>query len=57
NGKLDRSALPEPGADAFDQHAFEAAQGPLETTLAAIWAEVLGVERVGRQDHFFALGG
>ncbi|RMW29077.1 Non-ribosomal peptide synthetase [Pseudomonas savastanoi pv. glycinea] len=57
NGKLDRSALPEPGADAFDQHAFEAAQGPLETTLVAIWAEVLGVERVGRQDHFFALGG
>ncbi|WP_259641443.1 amino acid adenylation domain-containing protein, partial [Pseudomonas savastanoi] len=57
NGKLDRSALPEPGADAFDQHAFEAAQGPLETTLATIWAEVLGVERVGRQDHFFALGG
>ncbi|WP_032620075.1 condensation domain-containing protein, partial [Pseudomonas syringae] len=57
NGKLDRIALPEPGDDAFDRHIFEAAQGALETALAAIWAEVLGVERVGRQDHFFALGG
>ncbi|EGH35415.1 amino acid adenylation, partial [Pseudomonas syringae pv. japonica str. M301072] len=46
NGKLDRIALPEPGDDAFDRHIFEAAQGALETALAAIWAEVLGVERV-----------
>ena len=57
NGKLDRIALPEPGDDAFDRHVFEAAQGALEMDIAAIWAEVLGVERVGRQDHFFALGG
>ncbi|PBP93452.1 hypothetical protein CCL07_22450, partial [Pseudomonas congelans] len=57
NGKLDRIALPEPGDDAFDRHVFEAAQGEKEIALAAIWAEVLGVERVGRQDHFFALGG
>ncbi|MFI3044765.1 amino acid adenylation domain-containing protein [Pseudomonas coronafaciens] len=57
NGKLDRSALPEPQADAFDQHDFEAAEGPLEKAIAAIWADVLGIEQVGRQDHFFALGG
>ncbi|PPB81010.1 non-ribosomal peptide synthetase [Mycetohabitans endofungorum] len=57
NGKLDRRALPEPDADALAQHAYEAPQGELETTLAAIWAELLGVERVGRHDSFFVLGG
>ncbi|MEN4957725.1 syringomycin E biosynthesis non-ribosomal peptide synthetase SyrE, partial [Pseudomonas syringae] len=57
NGKLDRRALPEPDADAFDQHDFEAADGPLETAIAAIWADVLGVAQVGRHDDFFALGG
>ncbi|ORC58448.1 non-ribosomal peptide synthetase, partial [Pseudomonas floridensis] len=57
NGKLDRTALPEPDAEAFDQRDFEAAQGPLESALAAIWRDVLAVEQVGRQDHFFALGG
>ncbi|MCG1042450.1 amino acid adenylation domain-containing protein [Mycetohabitans sp. B8] len=57
NGKLDRRALPEPDADAFVHQAYEAPQGELETTLAAIWAELLGVERVGRHDSFFALGG
>nr|BFD41005.1 hypothetical protein FFPRI1PSEUD_25040 [Pseudomonas sp. FFPRI_1] len=57
NGKLDRKALPEPGADAVLSRAFEAPQGELETTLARLWAEVLQVERVGRHDHFFELGG
>jgi amino acid adenylation domain-containing protein len=57
NGKLDRPALPVPDAEAFDQRDYQAPQGPLETALAAIWAEVLGVERVGRDDQFFALGG
>jgi acyl carrier protein len=36
---------------------YEAPQGELEETLAKIWAEVLGVERVGRKDNFFELGG
>src|SRR5256885_14025490 len=36
---------------------YEAPQGELEETLATIWAEVLGVDRVGRQDGFFELGG
>ncbi|MET0398429.1 MAG: amino acid adenylation domain-containing protein, partial [Longimicrobiaceae bacterium] len=56
NGKIDRAALPAPqwtaGAD-----AFVAPRTPTEQTLAAIWAKVLGVERVGADDDFFALGG
>ncbi|UUQ64819.1 amino acid adenylation domain-containing protein [Pseudomonas fuscovaginae UPB0736] len=57
NGKLDRTALPAPDAAAFDQRHYVAPQGELENTLARIWSEVLGVERVGRDDSFFALGG
>ncbi|MCF2133805.1 MULTISPECIES: non-ribosomal peptide synthetase [Mycetohabitans] len=57
NGKLDRRALPAPDAQAFAHQAYEAPQGELETTLAQIWAELLGVEQVGRHDSFFALGG
>ncbi|WP_186057013.1 amino acid adenylation domain-containing protein [Burkholderia gladioli] len=57
NGKLDRRALPAPDAAAFGQQAYEAPQGELEATLAALWSELLGVARVGRQDNFFALGG
>ncbi|OLF53508.1 non-ribosomal peptide synthetase [Pseudomonas chlororaphis] len=57
NGKLDRKALPKPQDDALFSRAYEAPQGELEQALAQIWAEVLKVERVGRQDHFFELGG
>ena len=57
NGKLDRKALPAPEEEAFARHAYEAPQGELETMLAAIWAELLKLERVSRQDHFFELGG
>ncbi|WP_156397058.1 AMP-binding protein, partial [Noviherbaspirillum sp. Root189] len=57
NGKLDRQALPAPEGDAYASHAYEAPQGEVETALAAIWAEVLGVEQVGRHDNFFTLGG
>ncbi|ALI10861.1 MULTISPECIES: non-ribosomal peptide synthase/polyketide synthase [Pseudomonas] len=57
NGKLDRHALPEPDEQHFALHCYEAPQGPVETRLAELWAEVLGVPRVGRQDNFFALGG
>ncbi|MBD9425540.1 amino acid adenylation domain-containing protein [Pseudomonas sp. PDM15] len=53
-GKLDRAALPEP---TWHSQSYEAPQTDNERILAAIWAEVLGVERVGRQDHFFELGG
>ncbi|WP_279608557.1 non-ribosomal peptide synthetase [Burkholderia gladioli] len=57
NGKVDRRALPEPDDDAFAQVQYEAPQGDTEQTIAALWAELLGVERVGRHDNFFSLGG
>jgi amino acid adenylation domain-containing protein len=57
NGKLDQRALPTPEEDDFVHAAYEAPQGEIETTLAALWSELLGVERVGRHDNFFALGG
>ncbi|MBO1014335.1 amino acid adenylation domain-containing protein [Achromobacter sp. SD115] len=55
NGKVDRKALPAP--DFAATTAYAAPQGELETQLAAIWANVLGVARVGRHDSFFELGG
>ena len=57
NGKVDRRGLPGPEGRAYATPGYEAPVGGVEEALAAIWAEVLGVERVGRQDDFFALGG
>jgi amino acid adenylation domain-containing protein len=57
NGKLDRRALPAPEGEAFAFQAYEPPAGPAEEALAAIWAEVLGLERIGRHDNFFDLGG
>src|SRR5450830_434996 len=57
NGKLDRKALPVPAAEAYARREYEAPEGPAETTLAGLWAELLGVEQVGRHDQFFELGG
>ncbi|MGS1054645.1 non-ribosomal peptide synthase/polyketide synthase [Burkholderia glumae] len=57
NGKLDRRALPQPGAQAYASRAYAAPQGATEAMLANVWQALLGVERVGRHDHFFALGG
>ncbi|MEE1925826.1 amino acid adenylation domain-containing protein [Pseudomonas sp. 148P] len=56
NGKLDRKALPQPGSGQA-QVAWMAPRSELEMQLAAIWAEVLKVERVGLHDNFFELGG
>jgi amino acid adenylation domain-containing protein len=55
NGKVDRKALPPP--EFTNDLAYEAPQGELEEALAAIWAQVLGVPRVGRNDNFFEIGG
>jgi amino acid adenylation domain-containing protein len=57
NGKLDRKALPVPEGDAFGTRVYEAPQGEVEQRLAAIWAELLPIEKIGRHDHFFDLGG
>ncbi|WP_456777027.1 phosphopantetheine-binding protein [Bradyrhizobium sp. USDA 4369] len=57
NGKLDRKGLPAPEGEAYAARAYEAPQGATEVRLAGIWAELLGVERVGRHDNFFELGG
>ncbi len=57
NGKLDRRALPAPEGGAFAARAYEAPEGEIEEALAEVWAELLGVERVGRHDNFFELGG
>ncbi|WP_344591679.1 non-ribosomal peptide synthase/polyketide synthase [Actinomadura vinacea] len=57
NGKIDRALLPAPDLVRPDTAPFAAPDGPAEELLAEIWQEVLGVERVGSQDHFFELGG
>ncbi|KAF9348047.1 hypothetical protein BGX26_000500 [Mortierella sp. AD094] len=57
NGKLDRHALPEPDIDAFVSQEYEAPQGEVESSLATIWSELLKVDRIGRHDNFFMLGG
>ncbi|MEU6621416.1 amino acid adenylation domain-containing protein [Streptomyces litmocidini] len=56
HGKVDRRALPEPATAAAGRASVEP-RTPDERTMAAIWAEVLGVERVGVTDDFFDLGG
>lgn len=55
NGKVDRKALPTPGM--ADRAPYEAPEGRVGETLAAIWAEVLGLDKVGAADNFFDLGG
>ncbi|NWC11126.1 non-ribosomal peptide synthetase [Pseudomonas agarici] len=59
NGKLDRLALRTMPLNALTgmEHTDDAPQGELESALAAIWAQVLEVDRIGRHDNFFALGG
>ncbi|WP_070105668.1 non-ribosomal peptide synthetase [Burkholderia plantarii] len=55
NGKLDRRALP--ALDADSATGYVAPATPLEATVAEIWQAVLGIERIGARDDFFALGG
>ncbi|MGO0704670.1 non-ribosomal peptide synthetase [Pseudomonas paracarnis] len=57
NGKLDRKALPALEIGQLHSQDYVTPRTELEATLAAIWAEVLRVERVGVRDNFFELGG
>ncbi len=53
-GKLDRAALPAP---VFEAAAYRAPETTTEQVVAAAFSEVLGLDRVGRDDDFFDLGG
>ena len=58
NGKLDRRALPAPSSRRDDLGGrYLAPDGDLEQAISRIWADVLGVDRVGANDNFFDLGG
>ncbi|MEY9874261.1 amino acid adenylation domain-containing protein [Streptacidiphilus sp. MAP12-33] len=57
NGKLDRAALPVPTRQDGAGAAYVAPSDPTEEALAGIWSQVLGIERVGIEDDYFALGG
>ncbi len=58
NGKIDRAALPAPDWTRRDvEEAYVAPRTAVEESLARIWADVLGLERVGVHDSFFELGG
>ncbi|HYN83767.1 MAG TPA: amino acid adenylation domain-containing protein, partial [Pyrinomonadaceae bacterium] len=58
NGKVDRRALPAPDESRPELEAdYEAPRTPTEELLASVWADLLGVGRVGVRDDFFELGG
>lgn len=57
NGKIDRGALPEPDKTLANNELYVAPTTDMQERLAAIWSEVLGVEKVGIFDNFFHLGG
>jgi len=58
NGKIDRAALPSPGASRPDLATdFVAPDTPIELALSEIWQETLGLECIGIDDNFIDLGG
>ncbi len=58
NGKIDRKALPDPSEHRLDlEREYVAPKTPTEEILAQIFSEILGVPKVGSNDHFFELGG
>jgi len=57
NGKLDRKRLPQPAPGEDRVSGSNAPRTPTEEALASLWREVLGLDSVGTEDHFFAVGG
>ncbi|MEM7127273.1 MAG: amino acid adenylation domain-containing protein [Chloroflexota bacterium] len=57
NGKIDRKRLPLPDFDSMEERAITPLESDTEKLLGALWVAALGIERVGRHDNFFALGG
>jgi acyl carrier protein len=58
NGKVDRNALPAPDhARPEIEDAFAAPRTPIEEMMAAIWSQLLRLEKVGIHDNFFNIGG
>jgi amino acid adenylation domain-containing protein len=57
NGKTDKKALPDPDVLELSSNEYVAPRNKTEQQLAAIWMELLGIERVGAHDNFFELGG
>ncbi|GER90193.1 hypothetical protein KDW_43550 [Dictyobacter vulcani] len=58
NGKIDRRALPDPDESHVSRGSdYVAPQTSVQETLAEIWCQVLGIERIGIHDNFFMLGG
>ncbi|SHN14586.1 amino acid adenylation domain-containing protein, partial [Flavobacterium pectinovorum] len=57
NGKVDRKALPSVTADDIIRGEYVAPKNETQDKLAAIWQDVLGIEKVGITDNFFNLGG
>ncbi len=57
NGKIDRKALPTPDYGIITEAEYVAPQNEIESRLARIWSDILGIEKVGIKDNFFAIGG
>jgi hypothetical protein len=58
SGKLDRARLPRPSAARPDTITpYAAPATPTEQRVADVWSTVLGIDRIGRHDNFFDLGG
>jgi amino acid adenylation domain-containing protein len=57
NGKIDRKLLPDINIDELGRKKYVAPRNELEQKLAAIWEEVLGIDKIGITDNFFSIGG
>jgi acyl-coenzyme A synthetase/AMP-(fatty) acid ligase len=57
NGKVDRSALPDPHSIVRDDDAYEPPANEMEAEIAALWKELLEIDNVSVLDDFFEIGG